>query len=111
VPEVPEMGWRVFLYCLAAVGAGGCVFLLWTRRKRGVISPTRVFAALSAGLLAYHAAAYASPVAWFPLRVPRENAWLVLVLIGAGLAASAWMDRRQAAEAQSRAGGPDSPNP
>lgn len=104
--DVPETTWRLILYILAAAGVGGGIVLLWHGRRSAGLKPTRMLAALSLGVLGYHAAAYASPAAWFPIQIPRDRLWLTLLLIGAGLVISVWLDRRQLS-APSKVSGPD----
>ena len=84
--------------------------MMWTGRRTGGVSPTRAFLALSLGFLGYHAAAYASPAAWFPIQIPLGRFWLALLLICVGLGISSWLDRRQAADALTASGRNDRQN-
>lgn len=85
--------------------------MAWKGRRSGGVSPTRALLALSLGVLGYHAAAYASPATWFPIQVPVDRFWLVLLLICVGLSVSAWLDRLQAADAQNAARRDERKNP
>ena len=106
---------------IAALVAGGglaCagLWLLWGRRVVGVrspkvldepvaplgeevrlsVSPGRLVAGMCLVLVGYHVAAYGSPASWFPLQIPADRWWvlvLVVVLALAGTAASEWLER------------------
>ncbi len=59
----------------------------------GLTVATRYAIGLSAIALGYHLVAWASPPAWFPVSVPIERWWLVVVGVGLTIGGALFGDR------------------
>lgn len=55
--------------------------------------PTQIVIGLGLVLVAYHVAAWVSPPEWFALQIPREQWWVLCVLVGLGVGGSLVAER------------------
>ncbi|MBU6413955.1 MAG: hypothetical protein KGS45_10820 [Planctomycetes bacterium] len=59
----------------------------------GLSAGTQMVMGLSLVLIAYHIAAWVSPLHWFPLQLPSDRWWVVFLLSGIGIGGSLLAER------------------
>lgn len=57
--------------------------------------PTRLVVALCLVVVGYHIAAYASPAAWFPLKIPVERWWIMALGVLVAISGAILSDRME----------------
>lgn len=91
------LGWSAgaLLLALGLWAMGGRKDLQDTEKMRRLSPASRAVLGLVLMFAGYHVAAYVSPDKWLSLRVPRERAWIMGLVMLVGVGASLLMDWKQ----------------